>query len=499
MERISIIETPKYLGKKVKVCGWVNTVRSHGKILFVDLRDKSGLLQIVFTPRDEKIYESAKSLRPEWVISVEGEIKERPKEMVNPKIETGKIELAPEKLEILSEAKTLPFSIDTEGYEINEEKRLKYRYLDLRRDRMRRNLEARQKVIQFMREFLQNKGFLEVETPVLTKSTPEGARDFLVPSRLQPGSFYALPQSPQQYKQLLQVAGIEKYFQIARVFRDEDPRADRQAEHTQLDIEMSFTSQEEVLVLVEELYLNLVKKLFPEKRITKVPFIRMTYKEAMEKYNSDKPDLRKDKNDPNELAFAFIVDFPMFEWSETEKTWGAAHHPFTMPQTSDTNKIKKEPKKILAHQYDFVLNGYEIGGGSLRTTNLDVLLAVFEVLGHKPAEIKKQFSNYFEAFSYGVPPHGGMAPGIDRFLAVVLNEPNIREVMAFPKTGDNRDLMMQAPSDVSEKQLKELHIRVSKNERRMKMSAKKSFSSFISSSTRRTKFSSPIKITKPRK
>ena len=252
MERISVTETSKCLGKKVKVCGWVNTVRSHGKILFVDLRDRSGLLQIVFTPRDEKIYESVKSLRPEWVISVEGEIKERPKEMVNPKIETGKIELTPEKLEILSEAKTLPFSIDTAGYEINEEKRLKYRYLDLRRNRMRRNLEARQKVIQFMREFLQNKGFLEVETPVLTKSTPEGARDFLVPSRLQPGSFYALPQSPQQYKQLLQVAGIEKYFQIARVFRDEDPRADRQAEHTQLDIEMSFTSQEEVLVLVEE-------------------------------------------------------------------------------------------------------------------------------------------------------------------------------------------------------------------------------------------------------
>jgi aspartyl-tRNA synthetase len=450
----------------VKVSGWVNKVRSHGKILFVDLRDGSGLLQIVFTPRDEKNYELAKTLRPEWVISVEGEIKERPKEMVNPKIETGKIELQAENLEILSEAKTLPFSIDTSGYEINEEKRLKYRYLDLRRERLRKNLEVRQKVIQFMREFLQKEGSLEVETPILTKSTPEGARDFLVPSRLQPGSFYALPQSPQQYKQLLQVAGIERYFQVARVFRDEDPRADRQAEHTQLDIEMSFTSQEEILNLVEKLYTNLVKKLFPEKKITKTPFIRMTYKEAMEKYKSDKPDLRQNKNDQDELAFAFIVDFPMFEWHEEDKSWGAAHHPFTMPQTSDTNKIKKEPEKILAHQYDFVLNGYEIGGGSLRTTNLDVLLAVFEVLGHKPAETKKQFSNYFEAFSYGVPPHGGIAPGIDRFLAVVLNEPNIREVMAFPKTGDNRDLMMGAPSEVSEKQLEELHLKITKARKR---------------------------------
>jgi aspartyl-tRNA synthetase len=217
---------------------------------------------------------------------------------------------------------------------------------------------------------------------------------------------------------------------------------------------------------VEKLYTNLVKKLFPEKKITKTPFIRMTYKEAMEKYKSDKPDLRQNKNDQDELAFAFIVDFPMFEWHEEDKSWGAAHHPFTMPQTSDTNKIKKEPEKILAHQYDFVLNGYEIGGGSLRTTNLDVLLAVFEVLGHKPAETKKQFSNYFEAFSYGVPPHGGIAPGIDRFLAVVLNEPNIREVMAFPKTGDNRDLMMGAPSEVSEKQLEELHLKITKARKR---------------------------------
>ncbi len=456
MKRILNKETTKNIGKSVKVAGWVNIVRSHGKILFIDLRDRSGILQIVFEP------EMAKDLRPEWVIAVEGKVKERPKGMQNPKLATGKVELEAEKLEILSKAKTLPFAIDTSGYEINEEKRLKYRYLDLRRERMRKNLIERQRVIHFIRDFLKNEEFIEVETPILTKSTPEGARDFLVPSRLQPGNFYALPQSPQQYKQLLQVAGLEKYFQIARCFRDEDPRADRQAEHTQLDIEMSFTDKEEILDLVERLYIALVKKLFPEKKISKIPFPKISYKTAMEKYKTDKPDLRRNKEDKNELAFCFVTDFPMFEWKPEEKKWGAMHHPFTKPQTDNIKEIKKSPEKILAFQYDFVLNGHEIGGGSIRTTNLDVLTAVFEVLGHKKEEVKKKFSNYFEAFSYGVPPHGGIAPGIDRFLAVVLNEPNIREVMAFPKTGDNRDLMMETPAKVEEKQLKELQIKITR-------------------------------------
>jgi len=462
MKRILNLETIKYLGEKVRVSGWVQTIRSHGKILFVDLRDRSGILQIVFTPENKELYEKAKDLRPEWVVGVEGEIKERPKAMVNPKIATGQIEFQPKFLEIFSRAKTLPFPIDTPGYEIGEEARLKYRYLDLRRERMRKNLQSRQKVIQFMREFLIKEGFIEVETPILTKSTPEGARDFLVPARLQPGKFYALPQSPQQYKQLLMIAGLEKYFQIARCFRDEDPRADRQSEHTQLDIEMSFINQEDILDLTEHLFTNLIKKLFPEKKITKIPFPRITYREAMEKYKTDKPDLRKSKKEPDELAFCFIIDFPMFEYHPDEKRWGAMHHPFTKPKTDDIKEIKKSPEKILAHQYDFVLNGYEIGGGSIRTTNMDVLLAVFEVLGHKKEKTKKQFSHYFEGFSYGVPPHGGIAPGIDRFLAVVLNEPNIREVMAFPKTGDNRDLMMDLPSKVTEEQLKELHIKIIK-------------------------------------
>jgi len=297
---------------------------------------------------------------------------------------------------------------------------------------------------------------------MLTKSTPEGARDFLVPSRLQPGKFYALPQSPQQYKQILQVAGIEKYFQIAKCLRDEDPRADRQAEHTQLDIEMSFVSQEDILDLTERLYTALVKKLFPKKRMTKTPFPRISYKEAMKKYKTDKPDLRKNKKDSDELAFAFIVDFPMFEWHKQEKKWGAVHHPFTLPQTNDISEIKKNPEKILAFQHDFVLNGSEIAGGSLRTIDLDILTAVFEVLGHKKQDLKKNFKNYFEAFNYGVPPHGGIAPGIDRFLAVILGEPSIREVIAFPKTGDNRDLMMDVPSKVTDKQLKELHLKITK-------------------------------------
>jgi len=465
MKRTLNSETPKNIGSTVKLSGWVNTVRSHGKIIFIDLRDFSGIVQVVFTPKNGEIYQIAQKLRPEWVISIDGEVKERPQGMINDKVETGKIEVEAKDLRVISEAKTLPFPIDEDGYQIGEQLRMKYRYLDLRRERMKRNITVRQKVISHMRNFLQERNFVEVETPMLTKSTPEGARDFLVPSRLEPGNFYALPQSPQQYKQMLQIAGFERYFQIARCLRDEDPRADRQAEHTQLDIEMSFAEKEEIMDLIEELYTGLVKSIFPEKKITQSPFPRITYKEAMDKYGTDKPDLRKDKNDPNEMAFAFVVDFPMFEWHEEEKKWGAMHHPFTKPQTEDASEIKKSPETVLAHQYDFVLNGYEIGGGSLRTTDLKILLAVFEVLGHKKEDVKRRFGHYFEAFSYGAPPHGGIAPGIDRFLAVALNEESIREVIAFPKTGDNRDLMMDSPSEVSEKQLSELHLKIVKKKK----------------------------------
>lgn len=465
MKRILNEQTIEYIHKEVQVCGWVNSVRSHGKIIFVDLRDKSGILQVVFTQDKPALYEIGKTLKPEYVISVFGKVEKRPEKMVNPKIKTGSVELYPLKVEVFSKAKPLPFPINTSGYEISEEKRLKYRYLDLRRERLQRNLKIRQEVIQFMREFLIKEGFLEVETPILTKSTPEGARDFLVPSRLYPGKFYALPQSPQQYKQLLQIAGIERYFQIARCFRDEDPRADRQAEFTQLDIEMSFVEENDILDLVERLFVALVKKLFPEKRILYIPFPRIKYEKSMEKYKTDKPDLRKKLSDPNELAFCFVVDFPMFEWKEKENRWDAVHHPFTRPKTEDISEIKKNPEKIFAWQYDIVLNGVEIGGGSLRTYKKEVLEAVFEVMGHTKQEIRKKFGHLLEAFEYGVPPHGGIALGLDRFLSILLNEPNIREVIAFPKTGDNRDLMMDSPAEVMPEQLKELHLKISKSKK----------------------------------
>jgi len=468
MKRIFNSQTPKNTGKEVKVCGWAQTLRSHGKILFIDLRDMTGLLQMVFIPQQESAYKIAKTIRPEWVIEVSGQIVERPIKMANPKVETGRVELAAKEIKILSEAKTLPFGIEGNGYEISEGKRMQYRYLDLRRQRMKKNLETRHKTCQFIREWLQKEGFVEVETPLLTKSTPEGARDFIVPSRIDPGKFYALPQSPQQYKQLLQVAGIERYFQIARCFRDEDPRGDRQPEFTQLDMEMSFMEEQEILELIERLYIELVRKLFPEKKIQKIPFPRMPYSEVMEKYKSDKPDLRKNKSDPDELAFAFVVDFPMFEWKKEEDRWDAVHHPFTRPKTENIEEIKKNPQKILAHQYDFVLNGFEIGGGSLRTYRPEMLEAVFEVMGHKKTAIKEKFGHLLAAFEYGVPPHGGIAPGIDRFLAIMMNEPNIREVIAFPKTGDNRDLMMGSPSEVEKGQLNELAIKIVKPKKKKK-------------------------------
>jgi aspartyl-tRNA synthetase len=463
MERILNAESKKYVGGKIKVCGWVNSRRDHGRVIFIDLRDRSGLLQIVFGPdSDPETYRLAKELKPEWVIEVVGEVKKRPKGMENPKIETGEVEVLAEKIKIFSKAKALPFPVDTDGYEIKEEKRLRYRYLDLRRKRLQRNLKIRQEVIHFIRSFLKEKGFIEVETPILTKSTPEGARDFLVPSRLYPGKFYALPQSPQQYKQLLQVSGIEKYFQIAKCLRDEDPRADRQPEFTQLDIEMSFVEQEDVLKLTEELFIKIVETFFCEKKILQIPFPRISYEVAKEKYRSDKPDIRKNKKSKNELGFLWVIDFPMFEWKETEKRWDAVHHPFTRPKAESVEEIKKNPEKILAYQYDIVLNGEEIGGGSLRSYRPEILEAVFEVMGHSKKEIREKFKHLFEAFEYGVPPHGGIAIGLDRFLAILLSEPNIREVIAFPKTGDFRDLMMDLPSEVSKDQLKELSIKIVK-------------------------------------
>ena len=458
MKRTLISETIQKVGKSVKVSGWVHVRRDHGKIIFIDLRDRSGILQCVITPDKRETYEIAKKLRSEFVVEMEGNIKARPEKLINPNIETGKVELETEKLIILNESKTPPFEITENTANISEEIRLKYRYLDLRTERMKKNIEIRNLVVQFIRDFYTKEGFLEVETPILTKGTPEGAREFVVPSRLHPGKFYVLPQSPQQFKQLLMVAGVEKYFQIAKCFRDEDQRGDRQPEFTQLDVEMSFVSEKEIRQTYEDCLVELVKKYFPEKKISKVPFPEFSYQEVTEKYGTDKPDLRKDKNNPNELAFCWILNFPLFE-KDKDGQLASSHHPFTAPVEEDMQILEKNPEKARAQAYDIVLNGIEIGGGSIRIHKKELQHKIFEILGLDEKTIKKRFEHMLEAFEYGAPPHGGIAPGIDRLVMVLANEPNIREVMAFPKTGEAEDLMMGAPSEIDEKQLKEVRIK----------------------------------------
>lgn len=344
---------------------------------------------------------------------------------------------------------------------MNEELRLKYRYLDLRSERMQRNLILRHQVNQFVRKFLAENDFLEIETPFMSKSTPEGARDFVIPSRKYLGKFYALPQSPQQYKQMLMVAGLDRYFQIVRCFRDEDERGQRQPEFTQIDLEMSFVEQEDILKVVEELMINLIKNVCPEKTIQEIPFPRLTFKQAMSQYQSDKPDLRKDKADPNLLAFEWIIDFPMFEYKEGDQRWGAVHHPFTAIADEDLCKLEgQDLGEIRAKQYDLVLNGNEIAGGSIRTHNSEILAKVFSVLGHSKAEIEEKFGHLLEAFHYGVPPHGGIAFGYDRLIMILAGEENIREVIAFPKNGEAYDPLMDSPSTISPDQLRELGLRI---------------------------------------
>jgi len=443
----------------IELLGWVAVRRDHGKLIFIDLRDRSGVAQVVFLPKPEELHSLADKLRSEWVVKIVGKVNNRPKGMENPEIETGEFEIQAEKLEILNQAEALPIAIDTDGYEIGEESRMKHRYLDLRRPRLQKNLKMRAEIIKFIRDFLAERDFVEIETPILGKSTPEGARDYLVPSRFHSGKFYALPQSPQQYKQLLMAAGFEKYFQIAKCFRDEDTRGDRQPEFTQLDLEMSFTDENEIMTLIEEMLISLVGKFFLEKKILQKPFSKELYGHVMEKYQSDKPDLRTDKNNNNELAFLWVKDFPLFEYSETEKKLVSMHHLFTAPHPEELDLLEKEPIKIRARAYDIVLNGEEIGGGSIRIHQKDLQEKIFKILGLKPEIYKEQFGHMLEAFDLGTPPHGGIALGLDRLLAILLDEPNIREVIAFPKTGDGKDLMMKAPSEVEEKQLKELNIK----------------------------------------
>ena len=460
MERTLAIETISKIGKKVKLAGWVNSIRDHGKITFIDLRDRSGIVQ--------GVGENLPKVTSESVIEMVGEVKARPKNLINPKIETGKVEVQIEKIEIITQASELPIPIDSDGYDIDEDIRNKYRYLDLRRPRMARNVRIRSKVAQFMRNWLTARDFVEIETPILTKTTPEGARDFLVPSRLQKGKFYALPQSPQQYKQLLMVAGFERYFQLARCFRDEDPRKDRAyGEFTQLDLEMSYVTQEDILNLTEELFTELVKEIFPKKKISQTPWPRIPHKEALKKYGNDKPDLRKDKNDPDELAFAWTIDFPLFTKQTKEDFYygsGSAkfapsHHMFTAPHPEDIPLLDSDPSRVRGLQHDLVLNGYEVGGGSIRIHDPKIQTKIFELIGFSE-EQKKGFEHMLTAFKYGVPPHGGIAPGVDRFVFVVLGEPSIREVMAYPASASGQIAVMDAPSEATEAQLKELGLKV---------------------------------------
>ena len=572
------------IGKKITLAGWVNRRRDHGGITFIDLRDRFGITQVVSDPEISK--ESHKLLeaaRMEWVLQVDGVVRARPKGSANPKLATGDIEVEVHKVTVLNPAKTPPFMINKDE-EVDEHIRLKYRYLDLRRERMRKNLELRHKVIKFIRDYLDDHGFWEVETPILFKTTPEGARDYLVPSRVHPGEFYALPQSPQQLKQMLMVAGVERYFQIARCFRDEDQRGDRQPEFTQLDLEMSFVEREDIMRLMEELFTKLVAEIVPEKKLLCTPWPRYTYQEAMERFGKDNPDIRfgmelknisdiavgsgfkvfedailhdgdvrginakglgkysrkqidelvefirkfgakglayivltednevrssfakflkqeileeilhrfdaepgdlllfvADKQeivfeslgqlrvlladrlnlrDQNVLAFCWVIDFPFVVWNEDENRWDPSHHLFTSPMRDDISLLDTDPGKARGEQYDMVLNNYEVGGGSIRIHDRQLQEKVFGLIGLDPEVAKERFGHMLEAFEYGTPPHGGIAPGIDRICMILADEPNIREVIAFPKNQSARDIMADAPSVVEEKQLEELHIKL---------------------------------------
>jgi aspartyl-tRNA synthetase len=582
----------KHVGEKVTLAGWVDRRRDHGQLIFIDLRDRSGVVQAVFNPETSKAsHEVASQLRGEFVVRMTGKVAPRPAGTINPKLATGEVEVLVDEAEILNIAKTPPFYIN-EDIDINENVRLKYRYLDLRRERMKKNIILRHEVIKFIREFFYQRDFLEVETPIMMKSTPEGARDYLVPSRLYAGKFYALPQSPQQFKQLLMVGGIERYFQIAKCFRDEDTRKDRQPEFTQLDIEMSFIEEEDILRLLEELFTSLMEKLKPEVKFNK-PFLRLPYAVALEKYGTDKPDLRfgleisdlsdiavktefgvfktvvKDggkvkgilapgccaytrsqldelntlvqslggaglltiglgsqpgslseltaemvksraakfinldqvkqiaerlgakmgdlllivagKNslvgsvlgeirkemgkrlnliDNNEIKYAFIVDFPLLNWNAEENRWEAMHHPFTQPRETDISLLDKSPETVHGRHYDLVCNGFELGGGSIRIHSGELQRRIFGLLGHSEERIKLLFGHLIEAFEYGAPPHGGVAVGLDRLLMILAHEETIRDVIAFPKNQSAYDMMLDAPAEVSQKQVDELHIRL---------------------------------------
>lgn len=469
MNRTISIETTQKVGATVKLNGWVNSRRNMGRIVFLDVRDRWGIVQVVCVPGelDDASKEALNDVRSEFVLEIEGTVQARGEKQINTNSATGTVEVLAKKIVVLAKAETPPFEIDNEERQANEELRLKYRYLDLRHERMKNNMLMRSKMMHFVRNYLHDQDFVEIQTPILSKSTPEGARDYLVPSRKYLGKFFALPQSPQQYKQMLMVAGMEKYFQIAPCFRDEDARADRSpGEFYQIDMEMSFVKQDDILQLTENMFTAMVKELWPHKKFTFEPWPRLKYREVMEKYGTDKPDLRKDKEDKDELAFAWVVDFPLFT-EQTEEDffqgagdkWAPSHHMFTAPKEEDIPLLETDPGKVRSYQHDLVLNGWEVGGGSIRIHDANLQRKIFDLIGFTEKD-KESFTHLLRAFEFGVPPHGGVAPGFDRLFSILQGEKNIREVIAFPLLADAHDPLMDAPSEVKKEQLEELGIEI---------------------------------------
>lgn len=443
--------TEKDVGREATLCGWVNSRRDHGKLIFIDIRDRWGLTQVIFLPKpNTKTYEKAKKLRNEDVVKLQGKVGSRPKKTENPKIPTGLVEVCAEELEILSSAGDLPFNVE-DNIDVGEEVRLTHRYLDLRRPKTSGKIILRHKFNQAFRKFLNSRDFLEIETPFLTKSTPEGARDYLVPSRLNPNKFYALPQSPQLFKQILMAGGFDRYYQVARCFRDEDLRRDRQPEFSQLDMEMSFIQEEDIFSLTEKMMADVFKEVLGVK--LKTPFPRITHSQAIKKYKSDKPDIGE-----GGYRFLWVVDFPLVERNEEENCWQAAHHPFTSPRQEDIELLDSDLSRVKARAYDLVFNGQEIASGSIRIHDAALQKKIFKVLGINGKEAEEKFGFLLRAFNYGAPPHGGIAFGLDRLYAIISGSSSIREVIAFPKTQRGICPLSDAPSAVDNKQLKELNI-----------------------------------------